>query len=100
MGLFNDAYHALARAICTLGKHSTPAYYAKPSEKARKVQLQIEKYPDAKVLEIKDALDQAAQQNLVTTDTQLLSVNAPSWLHLKQMAPKVISPKPKFKKLD
>jgi hypothetical protein len=30
----------------------------------------------------------------------MIGVNAPSWLHVKQMAPKVISPKPKFTKLD
>jgi hypothetical protein len=100
MGLFNDAYHAVARAICTLGKQPTPPYYIKPSAKAQKLQEQIEKYPDAKALEIEDALNEAAQKNLVTSTHQLVSVNAPDWLHIKAMATKVISPKPKFYKLD
>jgi hypothetical protein len=64
------------------------------------VQAQIEKYPDAKVLEIEDALDEAAQQDLVISSDRLVSVNAPDWLHIKQMAPKLIAPKPRFEKLD
>lgn len=100
MGLFNDAYHAVARAICTLGKQEQPPYFIKPSVKAQKIQKQIEKYPDAKAIEIEDALNDAAQQDLVTAKHQLISVNAPDWLHIKAMAPKIISPKPKFVKLD
>jgi hypothetical protein len=100
MGLFNDAYHAMARAICTLGKQTPPVYYIKPSAKAQKIQEQIEKYPDAKSIEIEEALNEAAQQDLVTSTHQLVNVNAPSWLHIKTMAPKIISPKPKFQKLD
>ena len=96
MGLFNDGYHAVARSICTLGKQPTPPYYTKPSAKAQKVQAQLEKYPDATVLEIEAALDEAAQQDLISTTTKLVSVNAPGWLHIKQMAPRIISPKPKF----
>jgi hypothetical protein len=98
-GLFNDAYVAVARAICTLGNQPKPPYYTKPSAKAQRVQAQLEQYPSAKVVEIEHALDKAAQRNLVTTDTKLVSVNAPGWLHLKEMAPKVIAPKPKFVKL-
>lgn len=100
MGLFNDAYHAVARAICTLGKQEQPPYFIKPSAKAQKIQEQIEKYPDAKALEIEDALNDAAQQDLVASTHKLISVNAPDWLHVKAMAPKIISPKPKFIKLD
>jgi hypothetical protein len=100
MGLFNDAYHAVARAICTLGKQEQPPYFIKPSAKAQKIQEQIEKYPDAKALEIEDALNEAAQQDLVSSSHKLVSVNAPDWLHVKAMAPKIISPKPKFMKLD
>lgn len=100
MGLFNDAYNAVARAICTLGKHDKPAYFTKPSAKGEKVQLQLEKYPDATALEIEDALDVAAQQDLVKSTHKLVAVNAPEWLHIKQMAPKIISPKPRFTKLD
>lgn len=100
MGLFNDAYHAVARAICTLGKQEQPPYFIKPSAKAQKIQEQLEKYPDAKILEIEDALNQAAQKDLVSAKHQLVSVNAPDWLHIKAMAPRIISPKPKFIKLD
>lgn len=100
MGLFNDAYHAVARAICTLGKQPQPPYFIKPSAKAQIIQEQIEKYPDALAVEIEDALNEAAQQDLVTQSHKLVSVNAPDWLHIKAMAPKIISPKPKFIKLD
>lgn len=100
MGLFNDAYHAVARAICTLGKQTPPPYFVKPSAKAQKLQEQLEKYPDAKANEIEAALNEAAQQDLVASTHKLVSVNAPGWLHVKAMAPKIISPKPKFMKLD
>lgn len=100
MGLFNDAYHAVARSICTLGKQVQPPYFIKPSAKAQKIQEQLEKYPDAKAVEIEDALNEAAQQNLVSETYKLVSVNAPDWLHIKSLAPKIISPKPKFFKLD
>jgi len=100
MGLFNDAYHAVARAICTLGKQPTPPYFIKPSAKAQRVQEQIEKYPDALAIDIEGALNEAAQQDLITASHKLVSVNAPDWLHVKTMAPKIISPKPKFVKLD
>lgn len=100
MGLYNDAYHAMARAICTLGKQPVPPYYIKPSAKAQKIQEQLEKYPDALVSDIEGALNEAAQQDLITASHKLVGVNAPGWLHVKQMAPKVISPKPKFKRLD
>lgn len=100
MGLFNDAYHAVARAMCTLGKQPLPPYFTKPSAKAQRVQSQLEKYPDALALEIEDALNDAAQQDLVTASSKLVSVNAPDWLHIKKMAPRVISPKPKFVRLD
>lgn len=100
MGLFNDAYHAVARAICTLGRQPQPPYFVKPSAKAQIIQEQIEKYPTALAIEIEDALNEAAQQNLVTQSHKLVSVNAPDWLHIKAMAPKFISPKPKFIKLD
>ncbi|RBL67915.1 hypothetical protein C3E98_029230 [Pseudomonas sp. MWU13-2625] len=100
MGLFNDAYHAVARAICTLGKQAPPPYYTKPSVAAQRVQEQLEKYPDALADDIEDALNEAAQKDLVESNHRLVSVNAPDWLHVKAMAPKIISPKPKFEKLD
>jgi len=31
MGLFNDAYSAVAQAVCTLGEHERPPYFLKPS---------------------------------------------------------------------
>ena len=62
--------------------------------------VSINRYPDAKAIEIEGALNDAAQQDLVTAKHQLISVNAPGWLHIKAMAPKIISPKPKFIKLD
>jgi hypothetical protein len=100
MGLFNDAYHAVARAMCTLGKQPTPPYFTKPSAKAQRVQQQLEKYPDALALDIEEALNEAAQQDLVTQSHRLVSVNTPGWLHIKAMAATVISPKPKFVRLD
>ncbi len=100
MGMYNDAYHAVARAICTLGRQPLPPYFIKPSAKAQKLQEQLEKYPDAEVLDIEQALNAAAQQDLVVSTHKLIGVNAPAWLHVKQMAPKIISPKPKFIKLD
>lgn len=100
MGLFNDAYHAVARAICSLGKQEPPPYFVKPSAKAQKVQEQLEKYPDVRAIDIEEALNEAAQQDLVLSTHKLVSVNAPNWLHVKAMSPKIISPKPKFIKLD
>ena len=100
MGLYNDAYMAVGRAMCTLGKQPHPPYYTKPSAKAQRVQMQLEKYPDAKILEIEDALNQAAQQNLIKAQTQLIGVNAPNCLHIKQKAPIIVAPKPSFEKLD
>lgn len=100
MGLYNDAYNAVVRAMCTLGKQDPPPYFTKPSAKAQSVQGQLEKYPDALALEIESALDDAAQQDLVTSTHRLVGVNAPDWLHIKEMLPKVISPKPRFTKLD
>jgi hypothetical protein len=100
MGLFSDAYHAVGRAMCALGKQPQPTYWAKPSAKAQRVQEQLERYPSARVIEIEGALNEAAQQDLVLSTHQLISVNAPEWLHIRQLAAKVISPKPKFVKLD
>jgi hypothetical protein len=100
MGLFNDAYMAVGRAICTLGKQHPPPYYTKPSAKAARVQEQLERYPNATVLDIENALDEAAQQELVTTTSRLVSVNAPDWLHMKTLQPTIISVKPRFEKID
>lgn len=100
MGLYNDSYMAVGRAMCALGKQQQPPYYTKPSAKAQRLQEQLEKYPDAKILEVEGALNEAAQQNLVSQNYELVSVNAPSWLHVKEMLPRIIAPKPKFDILD
>jgi len=100
MGLFGDAYRAIGRAICTLGRHDLPPYYLKPSAKAEVLQQQLEKYGAVKVLEVEGALNEAAQQDLTTTQERLVSVSPPAWLHMKQLAPKIIAPKPSFVKLD
>lgn len=100
MGLFNDGYHAVMRVVCSFGKQPPPMYWMKPSAKAQRIMEQMQKFEGAHVLEVEEALDHAAQQNLVGVKQQLVGVNAPSWLHIKTMAPKIISPKPKFSVLD
>jgi len=100
MGLFNDAYEAVAEAIITIGRHDRNAYYYKPSAKAQKIQKQLEKYSNVKVVELVDALNDAAQQNLIRVDRRLLSVEAPSWLHMNEKRTPVIAPRPSFAKLD
>jgi hypothetical protein len=100
MGLYNDAYGAVARAVNSVGKQSQPAYYTKPSAKALRLQDQLEKFHDTKILEIEEALNEAAQQRLISQSSELVSVNAPSWLHLKEKAPLIVAPKPSFVKLD
>lgn len=99
MGLFNDAYNAVARAICTMGKQTPPAYFTKPSAKAQKIQHQLEKFATARAKDVEDALNDAAQQDLVSTDVRLVGVNAPPWLHIKELGPKIIAPKPIFSRL-
>ncbi|UXW86978.1 hypothetical protein NFX31_05470 [Microbacterium azadirachtae] len=100
MGLFNDAYEAVAEAILTVGKHDRGHYYYKPSAKAQKVQAQLEKFERVKVTEILDALNEAAQQNLIAVDRRLLSVEAPTWLTINETRVPVIAPRPSFEKLD
>jgi hypothetical protein len=100
MGLFNDAYWGVASAIYTIGKHEKPPYYLKPSVKSQLMVEQVLKYQLAKVVDICDALDEAAQQGLVAIDHELLSVSAPAWLSLIEQPTKVIAPKPSFVPLD
>lgn len=100
MGLFNDAYEAVAEAILTVGKHDRGHYYYKPSAKAQKIQAQLEKFERVKVTEILDALNEAAQQNLIAVDRKLLSVDAPAWLTINETRVPVIAPRPSFEKLD
>ena len=100
MGLYNDAYRAVASAIDSLGKHDRGKYFEKPSAQAQKVQAQLEKYPTAKVVEIEHALNEAAQQDLVAVEKQLVSVSAPPWLRIEEQPTPVIAVKPSFDPLD
>jgi hypothetical protein len=101
MGLFNDAYEAVGRAICALGKQQPPPYWSKPSAKAQRVQEQLTKYPTAKVLDIEGALNDAAQQELIAVTHKLVSVEAPGWLHMEERKQTpIIAPRPRFEPLD
>lgn len=100
MGLFNDAYWSVASAIYTVGKHERPPYYFKPSAKGQRVTNQLEKYPTAKVVDIENALDEAAQQHLIEVKHRLVSVETPEWLHLNELRTAVIAPRPHFEQLD
>lgn len=100
MGLFNDAYHAVSRAILRMGKQPQLPYYIKPSPEAQKIEDQLVKFKAARAIDVEHELDNAAKQQFVKQSHQLVGVNAPDWLHMKQMATKVISPKPSFVKLD
>jgi hypothetical protein len=99
MGLFNDAYAAVASAIDTLGRHDRPQYYLKPSATALRVTEQLEGMANVKVSDICDALDEAAQQDLLHAATKLVSVEAPPWLHIIEQPTPVVAPKPKFELL-
>ncbi len=100
MGLFNDAYQAVGRAVASVGRQDAGHYFEKPSAKAQRIQAQLEKYQNALVVDLEDALNEAAQQQLISLKPQLVSVDAPSWLHLTERATRVIAPKPSFEKLD
>ncbi|BBY84708.1 hypothetical protein [Mycolicibacterium tokaiense] len=100
MGLFNDAYEAVAEAILTVGGHDRGLYFYKPSAKAQRIQKQLEKYGTVKVVEILEALNDAAQQNLIAVDRRLMSVEAPEWLHINEKRTPIIAPRPSFEKLD
>ena len=99
MGLFNDAYEAVAGAILTVGRHDKAPYYLKPSAKAIRMQQRLEKYPTVKVVELEHALDEAAQQGLISVQQKLLSVEPPEWLHINEQRTPIIAPKPKFDRL-
>jgi hypothetical protein len=100
MGLFNDAYGAVGRAVCAVGRQTPPAYWAKPSAKAERVQAQLEKFPTAKVIDIEGALNEAAQQSLIGVENRLVAVEAPPWLHIVEHRTPVLAPKPSFERLD
>lgn len=100
MGLFNDAYEAVAEAILTVGRHDRAHYFYKPSAKAKIVQFQLEKYAKVKVVDILGALNEAAQQNLITVQRKLVSVDAPAWLTVNETRMPVIAPKVSFEKIE
>jgi hypothetical protein len=100
MGLFNDAYESVAEAVFTLGKHDRGNYFYKPTPMGQRLQAQLEKFGNAKVVEVEHALNEAAQQNLVNVSTRLVPVDAPNWLHLNAARIPVIAPKPTFEPLD
>jgi hypothetical protein len=99
MGVFNDAYAAIASAVDTLGRHNRPHYYLKPSATAQRITEQLESYATVKVSDICEALNEAAQQDLLHVDTKLVSVEAPTWLRINEQRTPVIAPRPKFEKL-
>ena len=96
MGLFNDAYWGVAAAIYAIGKHERPPYFMKPSVKSQIMSEQIQKYPTATVIDIEGALDEVAQQGLIAVEHELVSVEAPAWLHFNETLSPVIAPKPSF----
>jgi len=100
MGLFNDAYESVAEAIFTLGKHDRGIYIYKPTPMGQRLQKQLERYGNAKVVDVEDALNDAAQQDLIGIETRLVSVDAPPWLHVNPARTPVIAPKPRFERLD
>lgn len=102
MGIYNDAYGAVAEAITTLGQHDHTKHWAKPSPVAQQIEKQLVGYADVRVVDIVDALDDAAQQDLTDVDTHLISVAAPEWLTLgaPDASATALAPKPSFIKLD
>ncbi|MFD7715118.1 hypothetical protein [Streptomyces sp. NPDC059814] len=53
-----------------------------------------------KVVDILDSLNEAAQQNLITIERKLMSVEAPTWLNINEQRTPIIAPRPSFEKLD
>lgn len=100
MGLFNDAYWSVAAAVYKLGRHEQPPYFLKPSAKGQRLKIQLEKYPTAKVIEVENALNDAAQQHLIDVQHRLVSVAPPPWLHMNETRTPVIAAKPHFEPLD
>jgi hypothetical protein len=100
MGVFNDAYESVAEAILTLGRHDRGLYFYKPTPTGQRLREQLEGYGDVKVIDVVNALDEAAQQDLIGVEHRLVSVDAPSWLRLTEARSHVIAPKPAFVSLD
>jgi hypothetical protein len=100
MGLFNDAYESVAEALAKLGKHGRGHYFYKPTPVGQRLQAQLERFGNVKVVDVTEALNEAAQQDLVGVEQRLVSVDAPSWLTLGAAQAPVIAPKPTFESLD
>lgn len=101
MGLYNDAYSAVAEAITTLGRHSRGNYWEKPTPVGVQIQTQLESYGNRRVADIEDGLNEAADQDVVGVQERLVTVDAPPWLRLgKPNRPVLLAPKPSFVKLD
>lgn len=101
MGLFNDAYQGVAQAVYVIGKHDRVPYFDKPSAKAQKMAEQMQKYERSTVVEIIEALDEQAQQDLIGVEhPKLLSVAAPDWLLIDEKPTPVLAPRPHFEPLE
>jgi len=101
MGLFNDAYESVAEAVLKLGRHNRGHYYYyNPTPQGQRIKEQLIGYGNVKVVDIEDALNQAAQQDLLGVENRLVPVDAPPWLHLNAARTPVLAPKPSFEKLD
>lgn len=97
--LYKNAFSAVAEAITTLGHHDRKAaYWDKPTPDAQRIQEKLEKFGASKIAEVEGALDEVAQIGLVGVETQLLSVDAPSWLRLGSPDAEAsrLAPKPSF----
>jgi hypothetical protein len=97
MGLYNDAYRAVGRAVDKLGRHTRERYFEKPSATALEISQRLsERFATAKVTDIEDALNEDAQTDLVGIETKLLSVEPPPWLRISEKPAAVIAVKPDF----
>ncbi len=98
--LFHVIIESVGEAILKSGKHDREAYWYKPTAQGQRLQEQLEKYENSKVVDILDALNEAAQQNLIGVNERLVSVDAPPWLTVADKPVPVIAPRPAFEKLD
>jgi hypothetical protein len=100
LGLYNDAYSAVAEAITTLGRHDRGHYWEKPRPMGVQVQTQLESYGTRKVQDIEDGLNEATEQDVVAIQERLVSVDALPWMRLgTPKQPMLLAPKPSFIRL-
>ena len=98
--LNRDRTDVTLRQLAKLARLDRGDYFYKPTPTGQRLQQQLDGYGNAKVIEIEDALNEAAQQRLIGVDTRLVSVDAPPWLHLNAVRTSVIVPEPTFAPLD